>query len=106
MARERIGYEDEDIDKKIAPTAIIEFVQKQPAGTYQETRKAIVQLGKDNGIDEDEGEQAINAQSFRAAARRRTNRKKPTLIEIVKKLSISAEQRKFWLAAAKEDEKL
>lgn len=106
LARKRLGYEDEDIDKNIAPTPIVEFVQKQPAGTYQKTREAIVQFGKDNGIDENEGEQAINTQAYRAAARRRTNRKKPTLTEIVKKLSINAGQRKFWLNLAKEDEKL
>lgn len=106
LARERIGFEEDEVNEKIAPSSIVDFVQRQPQGTYLKTREAIVQSGKSYGIDEEEGNEAINVQAFRVAARRRSNQKKPTLAEIIKKTPMSAEKRKFWLNLAKEDENL
>jgi hypothetical protein len=106
LARERIGFEEDEVNEKIAPSSVVDFIQKQPPGTYPKTREAIVQSGKSYGIDEEEGNESINVQAFRVAARRRTNQKKPSLTEIINKTPMSAEKRKFWLALAKEDENL
>ncbi len=106
LARERIGFDEDEVNEKIAPSSVVDFVQKQPPGTYPKTRGAIVQSGKSYGIDEQEGNEAINVQVLRRAARRRSNQKKPTLMEIIRKTPMNAEKRKFWLAVAKEDEKL
>jgi len=104
LVRERIGVEEEDIEEKIAPVAIVEYVQKQPPGSYKRTREAIVQEAKLQGVDEEEGSQAINYQPLRQAARRRTNQKSLSLAEIIKKIPMSSEKRRYWLSLAEEDE--
>lgn len=104
LAKERLGFEEADIDEKIAPIEIVEYVQKQPSGTYKNTRGAIVQKAVFYGIDEEEGNQSINSQTMRHAARRRTNQKNLSLKKLVKKIPMSAEKRKHWLSIAEEDE--
>lgn len=104
LTKERIGFEEDDINEKIAPIEIVEYVQKQPPGTYEKTRAAIVQKAVFYGIDEEEGNQSINSQPMRLAARRRTNQKSLTLKELIKKISMSAENIKYWLSLAEEDE--
>lgn len=104
LTKERIGFEEDDINEKIAPIEIVEYVQKQPPGTYKNTRFAIVQKAVFCGIEEEEGNQSINSQPMRLAARRRTNQKSLTLKELVKKIPMSAENIKYWLSIAEEDE--
>jgi hypothetical protein len=103
LAKEQTGFVDEEIDEKIAPISVIEFVQKQPPGTYKKSRERIIQNGKQHGVDENEGNQVINT-PLRFAARRRTNKKKLSLREVVKKTPMTPENRKIWLDIAKEDE--
>lgn len=104
LAKERIGFEEDDINEKIAPIEIVEFVQKQPTGTYKNTRGAVVQNATPYGIDEEEGNQSINSQTMRLAARRRTNQKSLTLKNLIMKIPMSAEKRKYWLSIAEQDE--
>lgn len=103
LVKERTGFEDEEIDEKIAPTNVIDFIQRQDLGTYKKSRAMIVKNGQAYGIDENEGNQAINAPQ-RMAARRGASKKKPTLREIVSKTRMTVQNRKIWLEIAKEDE--
>lgn len=113
LAQERTGLEIEQIEKKAGfPAAVVKFVQRQPAHELRPVRREIIRRGKAIGIEEAEGEEALNYQVQRAAKR---GAKKTAPVsksvteqfkELIEKIPMSKEERKFWINLSREDENL
>jgi hypothetical protein len=110
LAQERTGLEIEEIEIKMnVPAAVVKFVQRLSPDELPAVRHKIAQRGKEIGIEEDEGEEALKYQVQRAAkggAKKRNSAPK-SVIELFKELIkqipvsvMSAEEKEDWINLA------
>ncbi|HEX9929517.1 MAG TPA: DUF2442 domain-containing protein [Pyrinomonadaceae bacterium] len=114
LAQKQTGLEVEEIEKRMGvPALVIKFTQRQPSNKLRPIRREIIKRGKRIGIEESEGEEALNFQIQRAAKRgvkkkslvsKSVTEQFKELIEQIPVSKMSNEEKDYWIKLSHDEE--